>query len=146
MTGAPCVYTQPKLSLTMPLDSQVSIRQPTTSLLAKFYLIFTGNICAGNLSKYIPFIMAEIQENPRRQYLLLHSLKEVISTYATCKHKTRLFQIITCRYSGEGLMHTLQPYVDDIWWALYGISLYLVSYMVVAQSGQCCLSLSVLVN
>ena len=38
-------------------------------------------------------------------------------------------------------MHTLQPYVDDIWWALYGISLYLVSYMVVAPSGQCCFNI-----
>ncbi|XP_065897890.1 cullin-associated NEDD8-dissociated protein 1-like [Dysidea avara] len=62
-----------------------------------------GNICAGNLSKYIPFIMSEIQKNPRRQYLLLHSLKE----------------IITCRYRGEGLMHALQPYVDDIWSVLF---------------------------
>ena len=42
---------------------------------------FSGNICAGNLSKYIPFIMTEIQKNPRRQYLLLHSLKEVNKTY-----------------------------------------------------------------
>ena len=42
-----------------------------------WHLNASGNICAGNLSKYIPFIMSEIQKNPRRQYLLLHSLKEV---------------------------------------------------------------------
>lgn len=45
--------------------------------------LISGNICAGNLSKYIPFIMAEIQKNPRRQYLLLHSLKEV-KIHNTC--------------------------------------------------------------
>ena len=57
-------------------------------------LFFSGNICAGNLSKYIPFIMTEIQKNPRRQYLLLHSLKEVNKTYV-CMYsvKAKNFEI-----------------------------------------------------
>ena len=38
-----------------------------------------GNIALGNLSEYLPFILHEIETQPRRQYLLLHSLKEVIS-------------------------------------------------------------------
>jgi len=40
-------------------------------------LCFAGKIAAGNLSLYLPFLLKEIQANPKRQYLLLHSLKEV---------------------------------------------------------------------
>lgn len=36
-----------------------------------------GSICIGNLPYYLPFILNEIQNQPKRQYLLLHSLKEV---------------------------------------------------------------------
>ena len=36
-----------------------------------------GIIAAGNLNLYLPFLLKEIQANPKRQYLLLHSLKEV---------------------------------------------------------------------
>lgn len=36
-----------------------------------------GNIAVGNLPKYLPFILKEIEAQPKRQYLLLHSLKEV---------------------------------------------------------------------
>jgi len=39
-----------------------------------------GSISIGNLEQYIPFILREIDMQPKRQYLLLHSLKEVIST------------------------------------------------------------------
>lgn len=38
-----------------------------------------GSISIGNLEQYIPFILREIDMQPKRQYLLLHSLKEVIS-------------------------------------------------------------------
>lgn len=37
-----------------------------------------GNIAVGNLPEYLPFILKEIEAQPKRQYLLLHSLKEVI--------------------------------------------------------------------
>ncbi|KAL9273514.1 Cullin-associated NEDD8-dissociated protein 1-like protein, partial [Drosera capensis] len=37
-----------------------------------------GNIAAGNLQKYLPFILDQIDNQQRKQYLLLHSLKEVI--------------------------------------------------------------------
>lgn len=37
-----------------------------------------GNIAIGNLPEYLPFILQEIEAQPKRQYLLLHSLKEVI--------------------------------------------------------------------
>jgi len=38
-----------------------------------------GNIALGNLQEYLPFILTEIESTPRLQYLLLHSLKEIIS-------------------------------------------------------------------
>ncbi|KAL5714673.1 Cullin-associated NEDD8-dissociated protein 1 [Ranunculus cassubicifolius] len=37
-----------------------------------------GNIAVGNLSKYLPFILDQIDIQQKKQYLLLHSLKEVI--------------------------------------------------------------------
>ena len=39
----------------------------------------TGNLAVGNLSKYMPLVLKEIKQQPKKQYLLLHSLKEVIS-------------------------------------------------------------------
>lgn len=36
-----------------------------------------GALCAGNLSKYVPFLLREIDSQSKRQYLLLHALKEV---------------------------------------------------------------------
>lgn len=37
-----------------------------------------GNIAVGNLPKYLPFILNQIDNQQKKQYLLLHSLKEVI--------------------------------------------------------------------
>ena len=36
-----------------------------------------GNIAVSNLSKYLPFILDQIDNQQKKQYLLLHSLKEV---------------------------------------------------------------------
>lgn len=36
-----------------------------------------GAVCVGNLDYYLPFILQEIEAQPKKQYLLLHSLKEV---------------------------------------------------------------------
>lgn len=44
-----------------------------------------GAIAVGNLTYYLPFILEEIEAQPRRQYLLLHSLKEVITSLSTSK-------------------------------------------------------------
>lgn len=62
-----------------------------------------GCICIGNLHEYLPFILRESQEQPKRQYLLLHSVKEVI----TCLSQTN-----------EGVEQLL-PFVPDIWAQLY---------------------------
>ena len=59
----------------------------------------TGSVSAGNLELYLPFILSEIQGNPKRQYLLLHSLKEVIS----------------CHYGTPEAVATLRPQVPRIW-------------------------------
>lgn len=52
-----------------------------------FYLTFIsnslqlGNVSAGNVGVYVPIIMQEIQKDPKKRYLLLHALKEVITRY-----------------------------------------------------------------
>uniref|UniRef100_A0A7N6ACR5 TATA-binding protein interacting (TIP20) domain-containing protein n=1 Tax=Anabas testudineus TaxID=64144 RepID=A0A7N6ACR5_ANATE len=53
-----------------------------------------GSMAVGSLSDYLPFLLKEIVSQPRRQYLLLHSLKEVISA---------------CPAS------SLSPHVESIW-------------------------------
>jgi len=62
-----------------------------------------GNIALGNLGEYLPFILNEIETQPRRQYLLLHSLKEVISAQSV---------------SPSGVQ-VLSAYVPSIWDQLY---------------------------
>ncbi|NXS64618.1 CAND1 protein, partial [Pandion haliaetus] len=57
-----------------------------------------GNISVGNLKDYLPFMLKEIGSQPKRQYLLLHSLKEVISSSPA---------------------DSLKPYVEDIWALLF---------------------------
>ena len=44
-----------------------------------YELLSLGNIAAGNLAEYLPFIFKEIESESKKQYLLLHSLKEVSS-------------------------------------------------------------------
>jgi hypothetical protein len=42
-------------------------------------LVTRFTLCPPCVQEYLPFILHEIETQPRRQYLLLHSLKEVIS-------------------------------------------------------------------
>ncbi|XP_039137910.1 cullin-associated NEDD8-dissociated protein 1 [Dioscorea cayenensis subsp. rotundata] len=44
-----------------------------------------GNIAVGNLSRYLPFILDQIDNQQKKQYLLLNSLKEVIARQSTDK-------------------------------------------------------------
>lgn len=62
-----------------------------------------GSISIGNLRQYLPIILKEIQNQPKRQYLLLHSLKE----------------IITCLSSTTDGVRQLLPYVPPIWKQLF---------------------------
>lgn len=62
-----------------------------------------GNIAVGNLPEYLPFILNEIEAQPKRQYLVLHSLKEIIACQSS---------------STDGVSH-LQNFVPSIWNLLY---------------------------
>lgn len=57
-----------------------------------------GGMAVGSLNDYLPFMLKEISSQPRRQYLLLHSLKEVISA---------------CPAS------SLSPHLESIWALLF---------------------------
>lgn len=62
-----------------------------------------GAVAVGSLKTFLPFILKEIEAQPKRQYLLLHSLKEVISSLST---------------SPSGLEQLL-PSVPSIWNQLF---------------------------
>ena len=59
-----------------------------------------GYLSLGNLQKYIPFILNEIDTNSKRQYLLFNSLKEIISYQSM---------------NGQQGLEALKPYINDIW-------------------------------
>eukprot|EP01135_Chromosphaera_perkinsii_P001602 Nk52_evm72s207 gene=Nk52_evmTU72s207 len=62
-----------------------------------------GNICVGNLEYYVPKLVEQIKNHGKEQYLLLHALKETISTEAM---------------SREG-MSNLHQYIKEIWGLLF---------------------------
>lgn len=61
------------------------------------------SLFSGNLQQYVPFVLKEIENQPKRQYLLLHSLKEIISWQST---------------STSGVAQ-LQQFVPAIWAQLF---------------------------
>lgn len=62
-----------------------------------------GSVAVGNLPNYLPFVLQEIEAQPKRQYLLLHSLKEIIS----------------CQSGSTNGVQLLQPFVPAIWQQLF---------------------------
>ncbi|KAK6186772.1 hypothetical protein SNE40_006048 [Patella caerulea] len=62
-----------------------------------------GNVSVGNMQKFLPFVLQEIENQPKRQYLLLHSLKEIIS----------------CESSSTTGVASLKPFVQTIWSMLF---------------------------
>lgn len=62
-----------------------------------------GAVAVGSLTNYLPFILNEIESQPKRQYLLLHSLKEVISSLSTTQNG----------------LDQLLPSLDSIWTKLF---------------------------
>lgn len=62
-----------------------------------------GNVSVGNLPKFLPFVLKEIENQPKRQYLLLHSLKEIIS----------------CESTSTAGVDNLKPYVASVWSMLF---------------------------
>ncbi|XP_026494754.2 cullin-associated NEDD8-dissociated protein 1 isoform X1 [Vanessa tameamea] len=58
-----------------------------------------GSVAVGNLPEFLPFILNEIEAQPKRQYLLLHSLREIIA----CE---------SCTPEG---VEALRPFIPEIW-------------------------------
>lgn len=64
------------------IDQQVIDLFGSQSEEVKFAAAFAlGNICVGNINKYLPSIISKIKEQPKKRYLLLHALKEIITRY-----------------------------------------------------------------
>ncbi|PNJ37155.1 CAND2 isoform 3 [Pongo abelii] len=57
-----------------------------------------GRVGAGSLPDFLPFLLEQIEAEPRRQYLLLHSLREAL---------------------GAAQPDRLKPYAEDIWALLF---------------------------
>ncbi|XP_012664685.1 cullin-associated NEDD8-dissociated protein 2 isoform X2 [Otolemur garnettii] len=57
-----------------------------------------GRVGAGNLPDFLPFLLGQIKAEPRRQYLLLHSLREAL---------------------GAAQPDSLKPFAEDIWALLF---------------------------
>lgn len=64
-----------------------------------------GAVAVGNLNYYLPYILNEIEAQPKRQYLLLHSLKELITS-------------LSSQATPNGLQQLL-PSVPAIWTQLF---------------------------
>nr|CAG4647643.1 EOG090X00HY [Moina brachiata] len=62
-----------------------------------------GAVAVGNLTAFLPFILTQIETQSRRQYLLLHSLKEVITSLSL----------------GTEAVAQLRPFVPQIWDLLF---------------------------
>jgi cullin-associated NEDD8-dissociated protein 1 len=65
-----------------------------------FIFFTTGNVSVGNLPKFVPFVLQEIERQPKRQYLLLHALKEIIN----------------CQSTSPNAVEALKPHVLSIWY------------------------------
>eukprot|EP00069_Balaena_mysticetus_P018055 bmy_00406T0 len=57
-----------------------------------------GRVGAGNLPDFLPFLLGQMEAEPRRRYLLLHSLREAL---------------------GAAQPDSLKPYTEDIWTLLF---------------------------
>lgn len=62
-----------------------------------------GSISVGNLEAYLPFVLQQIAGRDKRQYLLLHSLKEIIS----------------CQSINPAMIKSLEPHLDSVWMLLF---------------------------
>ncbi|KAL0093191.1 TATA binding protein interacting protein [Phycomyces blakesleeanus] len=55
-----------------------SVQSEEVKFAAAFAL---GNMSVGNISRYLPLIVDQMKAYPKRRYLLLHALKEIITRY-----------------------------------------------------------------
>uniref|UniRef100_A0A4W6DCK7 TATA-binding protein interacting (TIP20) domain-containing protein n=1 Tax=Lates calcarifer TaxID=8187 RepID=A0A4W6DCK7_LATCA len=63
-----------------------------------------GSMAVGSLNDFLPFLLKEISSQPRRQYLLLHSLKEVIRSSSLSPHVESIWALLfqNCECQEEG--------------------------------------------
>ncbi|VDO37466.1 unnamed protein product [Onchocerca flexuosa] len=67
-----------------------------------------GRLALGNLEKYLPFLLEQINSQPKRQYLLLHALKEVqLFLY--------LFTVIGSESGDSRAIEIFRPRIEQIW-------------------------------
>uniref|UniRef100_A0A8R1TWV1 TIP120 domain-containing protein n=1 Tax=Onchocerca volvulus TaxID=6282 RepID=A0A8R1TWV1_ONCVO len=67
-----------------------------------------GRLASGNLEKYLPFLLEQINSQPKRQYLLLHALKEVqLFLY--------LFTVIGSESGDSRAIEIFRPRIEQIW-------------------------------
>ena len=83
-------------------------------------------MAAGNLQRYMPFLLKEIDVSPKKQYLLLHSLKEVshpgqyyIYNQPSNSWKLSNFnfvsKVISCQSTTAKDVEALKPFINSIW-------------------------------
>jgi hypothetical protein len=66
-----------------------------------------GNIAVGNLPKHLAFILNQIDNRQKKQYLLLHSLKEVCVLEQKCNWSAEAVP----RLSKAGHLTRLDPFL-----------------------------------
>ncbi|PFX22174.1 Cullin-associated NEDD8-dissociated protein 1 [Stylophora pistillata] len=91
------------LAMSCPYDGKSVVNQFVRDIQSEKVADPLRKIAAGNLNLYLPFLLKEIQANPKRQYLLLHSLKEVIS----------------CEAGSPTGVEALRPFIVSIWTLLF---------------------------
>ena len=74
-----------------------------------------GNIALGNLAEYLPFVLHEIETQPKRQYLLLHSLKEVISAQSVSQGGVKVLSNYVPSI-GDQLYRHMECEEEGTWW------------------------------
>ncbi|KAG2206299.1 hypothetical protein INT47_007313 [Mucor saturninus] len=71
------------------IDEQIVALFAAQSEEVKFAAAFSlGNICVGNINRYLPSIVSQIKDQPKKRYLLFHALKEIITRYDSKKETT----------------------------------------------------------
>ncbi|VDK65739.1 unnamed protein product [Anisakis simplex] len=80
-----------------------------------------GMLAVGNLEKFLPFLLKQINSQPKRQYLLLHALKEVIGSESVDMKAMEFFR----------------PRIEQIWPVLMDHAIWpvLMDHAVCAEEG-----------
>ena len=81
-----------------------------------------GNVAVGNVEKFLPSVLKEIKDTPKKQYLLMHSLEEVssqifyFSLFLLVSSRRFLlnYQQIITRSTGTDGVKALMPYLGSV--------------------------------